>query len=74
MNVGATGIYAPPDGDFPDSGVVAIGEMNAPRRVFADLDQRKVEAVRAAGRVLNYRDQARQERIAGVRVERVALY
>lgn len=52
---GAAAVYAPPDGDFPDDGIVAIGTMDEPGWVFADLDLDRVAAVRAEGRVLNFR-------------------
>ena len=56
VNIGAAGVFAPPDKGFPDTGVVALGELNTPTWVFADLDFEKVDTVRADGQVLNYRD------------------
>ncbi len=53
VNVGAAGVYGPPDRGFPADGVVSIGEMNAPGWVFADLDLDRVRQVRADGQVLN---------------------
>lgn len=73
VNVGAAGVYAPPDGDFPDNGVVTIGEMNTSCWVFGDIDNRKVDAVRAQGCVLNHRDWTRQRHVADLKVERILL-
>jgi predicted amidohydrolase len=55
-NHGAAAIYAPPDRGFPDDGVVAIGQLDRPGWVFADLDLAALAAVRADGQVLNHRD------------------
>ncbi len=53
-NVGAAGIYAPPDLDFPDDGVLAQGAMNDPGWVLADVDLDAIHKVRAQGRVFNH--------------------
>jgi len=60
VNVGAAGVFAPPDPGFPSDGVVALGQLNQPTWVMADVDLAKVEAVRASGQVLNHRDWERQ--------------
>lgn len=73
VNVGAAGLFAPPDGDFPDTGVVTIGEMNKPGWVFGDIDHRRVDSVRVKGCVLNHQDRARQRHIANLQVERVVF-
>ncbi len=52
-NRGAAGVYGPPDRGFPDDGVIAIGVLDQPGWVFADLDLEAVRAVRADGGVLN---------------------
>ena len=52
-NTGAAGIYGPPDMGFPDTGVIAVAEMNAPGWTFADVSLDAIRAVRADGRVLN---------------------
>jgi predicted amidohydrolase len=59
-NRGAAAIYGPPDRGFPGDGVVAIGEMDAPQWVFAEVDLTRVAALRADGGVLNARDWAEQ--------------
>jgi len=60
INIGAAGIYAPVDVGFPGDGVLAMGELNASQWVLAELDLHKIEQVRHAGQVLNYRDWVRQ--------------
>lgn len=52
-NVGAAAAYAPPDIGLPENGVIAIGEMNKPGWVYADLDLARIRAVRAGGQQLN---------------------
>ena len=59
-NKGAAAIYAPPDGDFPDDGVVAIGPLDDAAVVAAVLDLEKVRAVRREGKVLNHLHWAEQ--------------
>lgn len=53
-NRGAAGVYGPPDGDFPDDGVVALGGRDVPGWVHATLDLDRVAALRADGGVLNF--------------------
>lgn len=66
VNHGAAGLYGPPDGPkggdwrFPADGVIAIGTMDAPQWVFAEVDLARVEALRANGGVLPARDWAKQ--------------
>jgi predicted amidohydrolase len=55
VNVGAAGVYGPPDRGFPDDGVVAQGVINEPGWVYARIDLDLVRNVRANGQVLNYR-------------------
>ena len=59
-NVGAAGIYTPPDRGLPDDGVLARGRWNAPHWLFAEIDPAKLAAVRADGQVFNHRDWVRQ--------------
>ena len=60
VNRGAAGVYAPPDGDFPDDGVIALGRLDAAEWLFADIDLARVAQVRADGGVLNARHWAEQ--------------
>lgn len=55
-NHGAAAIYAPPDRGFPDDGVVAIGAIDQPATVVAELDLDAIDRVRSDGQVLGYRD------------------
>ena len=60
VNRGAAGVYGPPDGDFPDDGVIALGRLDAAAWVFAEVDLARVAQVRADGGVLNARHWAEQ--------------
>ena len=53
-NRGAAGIYAPPDGFWPESGVVTEGAMDAPGWVKAVVDLDLVAESRRNGRVLPF--------------------
>jgi len=55
VNVGAAGIYGPPDRGFPDDGIVAAGTLDQPGWVYATVDLERVHQVRADGQVLNHR-------------------
>lgn len=55
-NIGAAGIFAPPDVGFPDDGIVALGELNMPGWVYADIDLDYVSRVRNNGQVQNFYD------------------
>jgi predicted amidohydrolase len=54
-NHGAAGVYSPPDLGFPETGVVALGKMDQPVWLFADIDLANVARVRAEGAVFNHR-------------------
>jgi predicted amidohydrolase len=64
-NVGAAGVFAPPDRDMPDDGVVAIGPLCEPGWVVADLDLDAIAAVRRDGQVLGHRDWDRPQHADG---------
>lgn len=53
-NRGAAGVYAPPDGFWPESGIVAEGGMDAPGWVKAEVDLDLVAESRRNGRVLPF--------------------
>lgn len=65
-NHGAAALYGPPDGPkhgdwrLPADGVLAIGVMDRPQWLFAEVDLAPVAALRADGGVLGARDWARQ--------------
>ena len=54
-NRGAAGVYGPPDLGFPDNGIVALGELDKPMWLFAEVSLDKVDQVRAEGAVFNHR-------------------
>jgi 3',5'-cyclic AMP phosphodiesterase CpdA len=54
VNRGAAGVYGPPDLGFPDDGVLALGELDRPAWVHAEVDLDRVAEVRAQGTVRNH--------------------
>lgn len=60
VNRGRAGVYGPPDGAFPDDGIVAQGTLDAPGWVFAQIDTATARAARRDGGMLNHRDWAEQ--------------
>ncbi|MEM9332507.1 MAG: carbon-nitrogen hydrolase family protein [Pseudomonadota bacterium] len=60
MNTGAAGVFAPSDQGFPAGGVVALGKMNEPQWVFAELDLDKMAKLRDSGRVQTYKHWSEQ--------------
>ena len=60
INRGAAGIFAPPDGAFPDDGIVALGELDAGQWLYGEIDLARVGALQADGSVLNMRHWAEQ--------------
>ncbi len=60
VNRGAAAVYGPPDRGVPADGVLAVGELDQPGWVFADLDLALVADLRADGGVLNLRHWAEQ--------------
>ncbi|MFC0590644.1 carbon-nitrogen hydrolase family protein [Novosphingobium aquiterrae] len=55
VNRGAAGIFGPPDGPFPDDGIVALGPVDAGQWLYAEIDPGRVGALQADGAVLNMR-------------------
>ena len=53
-NCGMAGIFAPSDDGFPPGGVLALGEMNKPQWVYADVDLELLARVRKSGGVQTY--------------------
>lgn len=70
LNHGAAAVYGPPDLGFPENGVLAIGELDRPSWVYADLDLDAVAEVRAQGQVLNHRDWPEQMAVTAIPVRR----
>ena len=52
-NVGAGGVFCPPDKGLPDTGVIAEGQLNQPGWTYAEVDLAQIAEVRRDGRVLN---------------------
>ena len=71
-NVGAAGVFAPCDHGFPHDGLVALGPLDAPHLLVADLDLAQLDAVRADGQVLGHRDWDAPAHLGGA-VARVRL-
>jgi len=72
-NVGAAGVFGPPDLGFPDDGVVAGGVLNEPMWLYADLDPAAVARVRREGKVLNDRHWAEQPGAAPLKADVIEL-
>ncbi len=61
INVGAAGVFGPPDRGFPDDGIVALGEREQPAWVYAEVDLAAVARVRGEGQVFNHRHWGEQD-------------
>ncbi len=72
VSVGRGGIFAPPDKGFPETGIIAQGDLNVPAWTYGEVDLAQIHHVRQDGGVLNRRDWAGQER-SGPEPERVTL-
>ena len=53
---GAGGIFCPPDRGLPATGILGLGELNAPGWTYAEADLAQLAEVRRDGIVLNRRD------------------
>jgi predicted amidohydrolase len=73
INVGAAGLYGPPDLGFPPDGILARGELNRPGWVYGEIDPAAVARVRSEGQVLNHRHWQEQGAVALPQVMRVEL-
>ena len=72
-NVGAAGVYGPPDLGFPDDGIVARGNLNEPMWLYADLDLTAVTRVRLQGQVFNDKHWVEQPGAAPLKASIVSL-
>jgi predicted amidohydrolase len=59
-NRGHAAVFGPADRGFPEDGVLARGEADAPGWVFCDLDAARLHEVRENGAVRNHRDWPKQ--------------
>jgi len=55
-NHGMAAIYAPPDGFWPQNGIVASGALDEAGWIKAEIDRRVIAQSRSRGRVLTWRD------------------
>lgn len=60
INVGAAGVFGPPDRGFPDNGVLALGEINQAQWLYTEIDLATVSQVREQGQVFNHRHWSEQ--------------
>lgn len=60
-NRGCAAIYGPPDGFWPETGIIAEGEMDAPGWVRATVDLSRVDISRRDGAVLPFAHWPEQE-------------
>jgi len=61
LNAGAGGVFGPPDLGFPETGVLAAGDLDAPGWTFAEVDPAAIARVRTEGTVagrLHWAEQA----------------
>ena len=63
VNIGASGVFGPVDSAAAADGIVALGGLNRPSLLFADLDPAVLQAVRASGEVFNRAHWDRQQAI-----------
>ncbi|MCC7253712.1 carbon-nitrogen hydrolase family protein [Hyphomicrobium sp.] len=56
LNVGAAGIYVPPEHGVSDTGILAEGELNAAQWVFATADLAALRRLRTSGEMRNFGD------------------
>ncbi|TQS74030.1 carbon-nitrogen hydrolase family protein [Rhodobacteraceae bacterium] len=60
-NHGAAGVFGPPDLGWPESGVLASGEVNQPGWVYAEIDTDQITQSRENGGVLLFQHWPEQE-------------
>lgn len=59
-NVGAAGLFVPPDALLSDTGVVTEGLLNEPRWVTGEIDFARLRKLRSSGEMRNFADWAAQ--------------
>ena len=60
VNRGAAGVFVPPDSQFNDNGVLALGELDQPQWVFASVDLTALLRLRNSGDVRTFKDWSKQ--------------
>ena len=76
VNIGAAGLYGPPDKGFPDTGVLVEGVRDEPGWIYAEVDPARIAEARQQGQVFNHRDWSEQpgvERLAPMPVRRIRV-
>jgi predicted amidohydrolase len=75
LNVGAAGIYVPPEHLVSDTGVLAEGRLNEPQWVAGDVDLAALRRLRGSGEMRNFGDWSLQPGLAAepIAVEVVKL-
>jgi predicted amidohydrolase len=58
VNVGAAGIYAPPDLGPKEDGIIIQGSLNLPQWIYADLDLTAIDRIRQNGSLANQEEWA----------------
>lgn len=61
QNRGAAGMYCPPDGGFPEDGVIAIGKTDSSGWVHGEVDLDALRRLRSDGSVRNVEDWTAQQ-------------
>lgn len=72
-NHGSAALYGPPDTGFPEDGVLAVGALNQPGWVYADIFPERLANVRHQGTVRNHIDWPRQGEAHLPPVTRISL-
>jgi predicted amidohydrolase len=72
-NTGRAGIFGPPDRGFPESGIIAEGELDRGQWVYGTADLEAVAMARRDGMVLNHLHWAEQDSPDVEPAERVSL-
>lgn len=73
LTTGMGGIFGPPDVGFPETGVLAEGNLGKPGWTYAEIAPAAIAHVRKDGRVLNRSHWSEQQgRDTGINVERLA--
>ncbi|WP_411957052.1 carbon-nitrogen hydrolase family protein [Paracoccus homiensis] len=66
-NHGKAAIYGPPDGFWPETGIISEGEMDQPGWVFAEVDLNRVKKSRSDGAVLPFAHWPEQDGIGRIK-------
>lgn len=73
ISIGAAAVYGPSDHGFPETGILAMGELDQPGWVYADFSLDQIDTVRRQGAVFNHAHWDEQDGRLGP-VEAVKLF